>query len=123
MSEKKLKSKLCIRDLELRLHLGWPDNERLKEQTVYIQIEISFHELPRASRTDKLEDTFCYSKLINLIKEKTLGRHFHLIEHLTGELYNVIKELMPEHDVLLSITKYPAIEGLKNGVTFTCWEQ
>lgn len=116
----KFTSCLTLHDLELCLHLGWPENERLKEQTVSVDIEIFFPNPPKACVSDKLEDTFCYSALVKKIREALCHRHFHLIEYLAKELYDVIITAVPnENDVYIQITKKPNIPGLKGGVTFT----
>ena len=110
---------LFIRHLELRVHLGWPDIERQHEQIVFLDVDIHFSEPPNACKTDHLDDTLCYASLIDSIREKISVKKFHLIEHLTYDIYQSIKPLMPHRSkVSVCITKHPDIKGLEGGVQF-----
>lgn len=114
------KSILEINALALSLHLGWPKDERLRIQTVLVDIALTFVEPPKAIMTDRLEDTFCYSKLIHDLKEAITPKHYHLIEHLTYAIYEFIqKALSNVYDISITVTKKPDIPGLTGGITFT----
>lgn len=115
----KTTSELQIKGLKLSLFLGWPQEERIREQVVLIDIRVMFPIPPKACETDHLEDTFCYHELTTMLREKTHGRHFHLIEHLSRELFNLVIPLLPSESQLeITITKHPNIEGLTGGVCF-----
>lgn len=116
-------SALLIDDLELHVHLGWPNDEREERQLVHVDIDIWFAEPPKACISDHLDDTLCYSTLIDTIREKITNQHFHLIEHLTCEIYNIIKPLVANNSrVKVSIKKHPKIEGLAGHVRFSYWD-
>ena len=113
------KSALHINGLQLQVYLGWPDQERLKMQTVFLSLIIQFANPPKACETDHLEDTICYSTLVEFIQEKINSKKFHLIEHLCFEIYHLIKPLLSASSSLsLSITKYPDLPALEGGVQF-----
>jgi dihydroneopterin aldolase len=86
-----LKSILTINDLSLKVKLGWPDNERKESQTVSLDVKIKFSHLPIACQTDRLEDTLCYSSLVDSIHVGLQNKSFHLIEYLSHEIYLIIK--------------------------------
>lgn len=110
---------LFINALEVQVYLGWTNKERLKKQTVYLDVAISFHHMPKACHTDHLDDTFCYKDLINIIRKKIASIKFNLIEHLTCEIHKIIKDALPFKTKLdVSITKHPKIKGLNGGVSF-----
>lgn len=117
---KPLFSSLLIRDLELRVFLGWPEKERLKEQRVLLNADIRYANPPAGCETDKLEDTVCYAEVIEQVREKIGDKHFHLIEYLSHDIYHIMKPLLPEKALLtIRITKHPMIAGLTGGVQFS----
>lgn len=113
-------SSLLIRDLELRVFLGWPEKERLKEQRVFLNVDIRYPIPPIGCQTDKLEDTVCYAVLIEKVREDIGDKHFHLIEYLSHDIYHIMKPLLPKQTLLtVRITKHPMIAGLTGGVQFS----
>lgn len=111
----------CIQlyGLELDIHLGWPDAERLLKQVIIADIKIVFIQPPNACLTDNLADTFCYDKLTNEIKQRVAAQPFRLLEHLGHELYQTIKKTLNNDSLIsLRITKKPAIPNLTGGVSF-----
>lgn len=116
-------SSLLISGLELSVHLGWPEEERLQKQTVLLDVDIWFPEPPKACVSDRLDDTVCYANLINEIHKKTKARKFRLIEHLASEVYKTIKSLLPEKTrVIVRVNKTPDVQGLKGSVRFSYWD-
>jgi dihydroneopterin aldolase len=112
--------KLTINGFELAVLLGWPDAERQQAQTVRIDLTIQFKSPPPACASDQLQDTFCYDKLLTHLRDKISDREFHLIEHLTAEIHHILKPLLPaDAQLSISVLKFPAINGLTGGVTFS----
>lgn len=110
---------LRIRKLELSLNLGWGEKERSKERKVLLDIAISFPESPKACASDELRDTVCYATLSQVIREKVSAKPYRLIEHLSSDIYTLVKNQIPKNAKLkICITKFPAIGGLKEGVSF-----
>lgn len=113
-------SNLLINDLELSVHLGWPDSERDEKQIVHTDIDIHFTHAPKACESDHLTDTLCYATLIDVIREKIAHQHFHLIEHLSYTIYHIIEPLLPaQSHITVRIKKHPKIEGLAGYVSFS----
>lgn len=120
INEKPLLSRLELNGLILSVFLGWEDSERQREQTIELDIEIHFTAPPRACVTDKLADTFCYSKIADTLHEKIAHHAFHLIEHTAFHIYELIKTQVPDDAmVLIHLRKLPRICGLTKGVRFT----
>jgi len=116
----KLDASLSIRQLELSLFLGWPEDERAKKQTVLLDIDVHFAKPPQACVSDKLDETVCYDTLSQTIRQHIGERHFRLVEHLSSDLYQCIKPVFPtDARITVRVTKHPAIEGLRAGVCFS----
>lgn len=119
MPQKKLYSSLHIHQLELHLNLGWRNKERSQEQAVFLDMDIRFPSPPKACKTDNLDDTICYAKLIEVIREKISAKKYRLIEHVCAEIYTITKNHWKKNTrITIRLTKYPRIDGLKKGVTF-----
>lgn len=89
------KSSLEIKQLELVIHLGWPEKERSKRQLVLADLHIHFNESPKACVSDHLDDTVCYASLIKQLVAQTQDKTFHLIEHVAENLYTLLKAALP----------------------------
>lgn len=116
-----IKSKITLLELKLNVFLGWPKSERIKKQTISLQVEIDFPEPPLGCVTDNLDDTFCYAELVKTIQETINTREFHLVEYLGHEIYHTIKQkLSSSVNVMVHITKKPSVlKSLANGVKFS----
>src|SRR3990167_836386 len=114
-----LRSSLSIYNLELPVYLGWPKNERLRKQIISLYIHIQLSPPPRACTTDKLEDTICYSNMINKIRDHLAKKKFNLIEHVSYEIYQTIKSILHNPaKVMVTITKRPKIPEFSGNVSF-----
>jgi 7,8-dihydroneopterin aldolase/epimerase/oxygenase len=113
------KSSLFINALELELFLGWPNEERIRQQIVTLDVEIQYSSPPKACSSDHLQDTVCYRELIEMLRAKVGSKHYHLIEHVTQEVYTALKTVLPSSCHLsVHLTKHPQIQGL-GSVTFS----
>lgn len=117
--KKTISSSIVLNGLELNVNIGWPEAERIPKQIVVVDIYIRFAEPPHACKTDRLSDTYCYDTLTTSIKKMIDGYEFRLIEHLSYELYHIVKKTLSEENrVFIRVTKKPHIEGLTGGVSF-----
>jgi FolB domain-containing protein len=85
-------TKLMIPLLVLHPYLGVPDAERSQPQPVHVGISLEFLEDLTGCYSDNIEDTFCYHSLRDTLVEKLRQHHFHLIEHLTQAIGEVVLE-------------------------------
>jgi len=117
--ETPLNAKMKLNNLILPVCLGWPHDERKKQQQVCINITLQFKTPPLGCETDQLTDTFCYAELVEVINNKINNRTFRLLEHFTAKLYEIIKQHLTD-GILISVktTKKPKIIGLSKGVSF-----
>lgn len=113
-----MKTSITLHQLELNVHLGWSEAERLQQQAIMLDVLVHFAEPPAACTTDQLNDTYCYDHLINLLKTNIGSRTFRLIEHLSLHIYHVLRHLLPADALInIRITKHPVITQL-GGVSF-----
>ena len=116
----KQKCRLWLRDLELSVNLGWPEEERHEAQIIGLDVEIYFPQPPRACISDQLDDTICYASCIAELKQQLAGKHYKLVEHLSHDIYTALKSLLPtETKVVLHVAKHPQIDGLTGGICFS----
>lgn len=112
-------SRLVLQKLEFPVYLGWGHTERKKRQIVTVDIDIQFTHPPIACKTDLLNDTFCYDTLNQTIKKNIKSKKFFLLEHLTHEIYTIVKTFLPlKNKITICVTKYPDDFFKSAGVSF-----
>lgn len=93
-----------IRGLRVPTHLGWPDEERAREQTV--SIDLSLHcDLSKAAVSDDLADTVDYDSLIREVDDLVRSSKSRLVEHLAEEIANLISRYRVVDRVTVEIHK------------------
>ncbi|MDX1901605.1 MAG: dihydroneopterin aldolase [Gammaproteobacteria bacterium] len=116
---KKKSTRMTLNALELPVHLGWPKSERDTKQQVMLDIHLHFSEQPKGCVTDRLEDTFCYAALTEYLHDQIKNRSFHLLEHFTAEVHQIIQSFLPSSVMIeVCVTKKPDVPGLHGGVSF-----
>ena len=111
---------LRLHRLELPIHLGWSDEERRASQIVEIDLDIAFPDLPRSCITDDLADGIDYAQLVSLLRDLAARRPYALLEHFTHEAMSALRKAVPPSvSLTLRVTKFPALEGLRGGASFT----
>lgn len=100
--------------------MGCTAEERSMLQEVEFDIRVKFAADPVGCRTDRLEDTVCYSDLSDAVTEVAGSRPFLLVESLAAEAFNALKESIgPGHLIRVSVHKLrPPIHNLRGGVVF-----
>jgi FolB domain-containing protein len=117
-----LHSHLSIRGLDLRVNLGWRSKERAEEQAILLDMDIAFPEPPKACETDHLRDSVCYAAITETIRKQLGDKKFRLVEHLSRDIYHIVKPLLPiTATLMVRVTKFPNryIAGLTNGICFS----
>jgi FolB domain-containing protein len=115
-------TRISIHQLELNLSLGWSEEERVRKQVVWVDIEIGFEKPPGACGSDEIEGTLCYDTLVQTIVEQIVPRSFRLIEHLAHEIYGLVKKAHSEPLLVkVCVTKKPRLSSAVNmaGVSFS----
>ena len=115
----KLNSKIQLDELEIQLHLGVPEEERAKTQSVWISLTFEFFALPESTSSDMISGTVNYSSLSKLLKNEFSGSNIKTIEYMGFRAFNLVSEDIDQAGRLtLSIRKFPSISGLKGGALF-----
>ena len=118
-------SELRIIDLRLWVHLGCSTEERANPQAVSVDVVIPFVQLPKGAYTDKLEDSVCYRRMIELIQDIVKTKEFNLVESLTLTIHQLLTSYLVTtdyHDLALKVIVKklsPPIPNLYGGVSFT----
>ena len=132
--------KLLISDLRLAVYLGCNINEKATKQTVSVDIVIQFLELPLGAKTDQLQDTVCYARMVEYIhrfleididnQNDTTWingknhREFNLIEHLCVEIHKAIVTFLAANqfsDSLVTVMlnkQNPPVIGVNGNISF-----
>jgi FolB domain-containing protein len=109
---------LKIFGLQLSVNLGCTEQERDVKQTITIDIEIHFNTLPKALKSDNLNDTICFDALIKKIQDATCKKHYNLIEHIGSEIFEITKKVSPNGYVKVITNKMPKIKGFSGIAAF-----
>lgn len=125
MSNKNFISEITLNKLHLKLFIGITEEEQNIKQDVYIYVKLKQNKLPTACITDDIKGTICYSQIAEKINKFCEGKKFNLIEFLSFQLYNIIKDIVKdEYKVWLKVEKVkPPIENLLDGAHFTISEE
>ncbi len=108
---------IFIHDFRLNILIGIYEWERRVPQTIQLDLEIG---IPggRAGKTDAIDDTIDYAKVVARI-EQTLGEnHFSLLEKLAEHIAQLILGEFGSPWVKVSITKLAPLRNVRRlGVT------
>lgn len=92
---------------------------------VSFKLDITFSSPPLGTLTDQLDDTVCYSILVQTIQILCQNKRFNLIEHLSYAVYQAIMVLLKASSQKLATLKVtvhkiaPPVPGVHGGVIFT----
>jgi FolB domain-containing protein len=111
-------SVLKIIDYELLVSLGVEEKERAKKQKILLSVDIYFKNLPKAATDDNIKNTICYDSLCNELKVFS-NKSFSTIEAITHDIFVFIEGLYKPDYLKLHVNKFPKIENLRGGVSFT----
>jgi dihydroneopterin aldolase len=111
---------LRVQALEVPVHLGCLDDERAATQLIRIDVEISFPTAPEACRTDQLADSVNYDTIAAVLRATAADRPYRMLEHFAAVVLGAVRQRVDRSiGLAIVVTKYPAIEGLTGGVSFT----
>lgn len=95
---------LQVHRYRLWLSIGWTDAERQTPQPIDIDLSITLEAVPTASKTDRLEDTFCYATLLESLGKVTKMQSFKLLERLAEVLLSTAEQFLLDQGHLASIS-------------------
>jgi dihydroneopterin aldolase len=86
---------IAIRELEVRYHVGVPDEERVHPQRLLISLELDT-DFSRCAPTDDIEATINYFSVTRRLLTFGEGRSWKLIERLAVDIAElVLREFQP----------------------------
>jgi len=77
--------RITIKDLEVRFHVGVPEEERATPQKLLITIEMT-HDLGPSAANDNLAETINYFTVCQAVKALGQARRWKLIEALADDI-------------------------------------
>jgi dihydroneopterin aldolase len=113
---------LSISNYETYIFLGNDDEEKNAKRQIIIDVSLRFSQKNNACCSDNIDQTICYSKLIDFIEEKLHGASFNLIEKVAQFLYDEISEYLNDMSISKRIKVIKTSPPVKNlpSVSFTC---
>lgn len=84
---------LRIDDFRVQSHIGWAEEERLCAQELSVSCEIFWPLEPSACMSDELNETLCYTKVLDAAQEICETVRVRTLEKLLQMLINKISEL------------------------------
>ncbi|MES3037344.1 MAG: dihydroneopterin aldolase [Bdellovibrionota bacterium] len=120
--EKPIVNSLRINDLSLQVRIGCTEEERAQPQEVRVSIEMRFPQLPVGAVSDLLNDTICYAKVSEAIKEHCEKSEYKLIERMALDCLQILRPFSESKaQVGLMVHKVkPPIPSLLGGTTYRC---
>lgn len=115
---KSLTCSITATDIMVLVNIGVSEAERLVPQSLSIDFQIIFSDIPNACNSDQLEDTVCYEKIINLINKFGATKKCQLLEHFGFELFGLLKNATQNTKIKLKITKQPVINSFAGNTIF-----
>ena len=103
---------IFLSEVKVQTKLGVPDWERMVEQTIILDIEISY-DLSQACKSDDVADTIDYGLVVNRIRETLKENSFKLVEALAEHVCQLILTEFKAIDVKVKVAKPAILPGLK----------
>ncbi len=97
--------KITIEDLEVRFHVGVPDEERTEPQKLLITIEMAMNLGPSAA-TDNLTETIDYFTVSQAVKALGQARRWKLIEALADDICELVLRDFKPSSVRVIVKKF-----------------
>ncbi|MFV1920984.1 MAG: dihydroneopterin aldolase [Methylotenera sp.] len=99
--------------------LGVPDWERLKPQTIILDIEIGY-DFSKSCHSDAIEDTIDYGLVVKRIRETLSDHSFKLVEALAEHVCQLILNEFNAERVQIKVAKPAVLANLNSlGVMIT----
>ncbi len=100
-----MKGIISISDYKLSCSVGIYPHEKFHPQELLLTLELGV-EMPKS---DSIDETIDYDKVVKLCVEIAGKKHFNLIETLAGELLSALFSQFPVHFVKVRVAKPGAI--------------
>ena len=107
IASEKIQTRLLLNDIRIPVTIGCHQGEWMFPKEMRIDVEIYFNEPVMGCRSDVLDDSVCYNKLVMYLLDMSADRSFCLIEHYAAFLYCKLKEYLPKDSarIIVKVTK------------------
>ena len=110
---------IFLEQVAVQTKLGVPDWERLKPQTIVLDIEIGC-DFSKSCYSDDIEDTIDYGQVVKRIRETLAEHSFKLVEALAEHVCQLILDEFNAERVQIRVAKPTVLANLKSlGVIIT----
>lgn len=103
---------IFLSEVKVETKLGVPDWERLKPQTIILDIEIAMPD-SKSCQTDEIVDTIDYGVVVARIRQTLAERSFKLVEALAEHICQIIINEFGAPWVKIKVAKPGILSGLK----------
>lgn len=103
---------IFLQEVKVETRLGVPAWERLKPQTVILDIELGMPH-GQAFHSDAIEDTIDYGLMVARIRETLAEQSFHLVEALAEHVAQLILSEFGAPAVKVRVAKPGILPGVK----------
>lgn len=110
---------LNIEDLRIRCIVGVYKHERKVEQDLFVDVRLEF-DFSEAARTDQIDHTLDYTRLVAILEEWMQREKFQLIETLAERACVLITDAFPEVRHCRVTIKKPAALPAARYASVTC---
>lgn len=103
---------IFLEQISVQTKLGVPEWERLKPQTIILDVEIGY-DLSKPCKSDAIEDTVDYGEVVNRIRKTLKENSFKLVEALAEHVCQLILKEFKVESVKIKVAKPAILPGLK----------
>jgi 7,8-dihydroneopterin aldolase/epimerase/oxygenase len=104
---------IFLEQVSVQTKLGVPEWERLKLQTIILDIEICY-DLSKSCQSDRIEDTIDYGQVVARIRETLHENSFKLVEALAEHICQLILKEFDAQKIKIKVSKPHVLAGLKS---------
>jgi dihydroneopterin aldolase len=113
-----MKDSIIIEDLRIHAHVGVPDEEIARVQTLLVSIRVE-KSLKKAAKSDSIENTVDYAKLAKHAQDIASEKPHHLIETLAEDIAQAFLKTYPIDQTCITIKKMILNDAAWAGVSIT----
>jgi dihydroneopterin aldolase len=106
---------LTIRKLKLTCSIGVYDWEKEVPQDIFADIELPL-DISKSVKSDQLEDTLDYTRLVEIVKSVAAAQHYNLVETLVEKIAQAVLQEFDLEKVKVCIDKPAAIPEAESTV-------
>ncbi len=102
------RAQLVLDRLCFSAFVGWTEEERAAPQSIFVSLKIDLKGVPNACRSDVLEETICYGKIVSDLDRILSGSTYKLLEHIAAIVESSLEQYHP------LVSKYEIIVEKEN---------